>query len=162
MKWVKLLKQVRPKMFGKLLWLSLTHLPYVIPTFLATRQCMALSTELYGRKHYQNGPENAFRHALWNYLIAKRCFRWWKSEPKVLLWTKKITDWHEDAFVNTELAWKMDEHNNAIGRELFAKHGLNQEKSLAVLKEMTLASFHITTETDLEKFKQQLVHIKTT
>lgn len=161
MKWVKLLTRVRARMFWKLLWLSATHILFIIPTFLATKECMSISTELYGRKHYQNGPENAFRHALWNYLIAKRCFGWWKSESKVLLWTKKITDWHEDAFVNGDLARRMDEHNNEIGRQLFVTQGQDREKVIPILENMTAASVQITPEINLNTFKGQFVHIKT-
>ena len=162
MKWIKLLTRVRPKMFGKLLWMSITHILFVIPTFLATKQCMALSTELYDRKHYQNGPENAFRHALWNYLIAKRCLSWRNNPSKVLRWTKRITDWHEDAFSNSKLARTMDEHNNAVGRQLFKAHGEDHEKVMHILKRMTSESIQITMETDLNRLKQQFVHIKTT
>jgi len=149
-------------MFGNLLWLSITHILFTMPTFLATKQCMFLSTELYGRKHYQNGPENAFRHALWNYLIAKRCLSWRNNPSKVLRWTKRITDWHEDAFSTSTLARKMDEHNNSVGRQLFKTHGEDQEKVMYILKRMTSESIQITVETDLNRLKQQFVHIKTT
>jgi len=34
---------------------------------------MQIATLNFGRKHYQNGQANAFRHALWNVLIAQKC-----------------------------------------------------------------------------------------
>ena len=115
---------------------------------------MQISTEHYIKKHYLNGRANAFRHALWNYLIAKNCSEWSKNKGKVLEWTKNITDWHEFAFPNRKLARKMDLHNNEIGRRLFLKH----EKE-SVLKEMTKKSIFIDSDSDLTVLEKQLVHI---
>lgn len=121
---------------------------------------MRISTEHYERKHYLNGRANAFRHALWNYLIAKNCSEWSKNKGKVLEWTKNITDWHEFAFPNRKLARKMDLHNNEIGRRLFLKH---EKESILdvinVLKEMTKKSIFIDSDSDLAVLENQLVHI---
>ena len=103
---LKTLKRISLKSFWLLAKLCLRFPFFVLPTLSATKQCMSTSTELYGRLHYKNGPANAFRHAFWNYLIAKRCFRSRKNINGVLIWAKKITDWHESAFPNRELAKK--------------------------------------------------------
>ena len=80
----------------------------------------------------------------------------------MLRWTKRITDWHEDAFSNSKLAITMDLHNNAVVRQLFIIYGEDQEKVMHILKRMTSESIQITMETDLNRLKQQFVHIKTT
>ncbi|MEM7483973.1 MAG: hypothetical protein AAF348_02080 [Bacteroidota bacterium] len=121
---------------------------------------MSISTQHYGRLHYKNGPANAFRHALWNYLIAKRCYAWIKNETKVLNWSEKITDWHEHAFPNRKLAKDMDLHNNRVGRYVF-KIYLHKTipEVILILKEMTTASLRVDAKSNFANFKNKLVHI---
>ena len=71
-KFLKLLLKVRFGHLIELVVLSVKHLHFLFPTFLATKNCMQLSTQIYGPLHYGNGQANAFRHALWNVLIAKK------------------------------------------------------------------------------------------
>ena len=160
MKWFKTLCRVRPKSFIRLVGLALWHPLYLIPTFLATKNCMAVATEQYGFAHYQNGPANAFRHAYWNFLIAFRCWRWRPNKERALRWVKAITDWHEDAFFSTDLARMMDEHNNEIGRHWAKKLELNDEEQAAAhFMAMAVQSVLIDANTDLEPLKYQMVHI---
>ncbi|MDC6366370.1 hypothetical protein PP183_09845 [Muricauda sp. AC10] len=119
-----------------------------------------MSTELYGRLHFRNGPANAFRHAYWNYAIAEKCLSVRRNENKVLTWTKKVTDWHENAFPNRELDKLMDLHNNKVGRHIFMKT-IQQPKTnvLEIFKEMTTQSQKITAPEDITKLENRLVHI---
>lgn len=154
------LKQVRLKHILKGILFGIRRPLFLVPTVKATKDCIRISTENYGKLHHKNGPANAFRHAFWNYLIAKRCFRWSKDEETVVNWSKKVTDWHEDAFLNDELAKEMDLHNNAVGRFLFRKNPASSEQeAIEILKKMTLNSTKIDLKTDLSKLKNQLVHI---
>ncbi len=133
---------------------------FILPTLSATKRCMLVSTQLYGRSHYKNGPANAFRHAFWNYLIAKRCHKWQKNNEAVLSWTKKITDWHEGAFPNRELAKKMDLHNNEVGRFLFQNQPSQTENQITdTLKQMVLASVKVDAISDLQSLQNRLIHI---
>nr|WP_299337706.1 hypothetical protein [Allomuricauda sp.] len=160
MKLIAVLKQIGLKKLGRLFVLGLKNIPYVIPTFLATKDCIRLSTRFYDQQHYENGPANAFRHALWNYLIAKRCFSWWKSETKVVEWAKNITDWHEEAFPNKSLAKKMDLHNNRVGRIVYRNHkDQDQDEVVQLLRKMTHDSVKINLKTELGPLEKQLVHI---
>ncbi|MGW9684733.1 DUF6973 domain-containing protein [Flagellimonas sp. 2504JD1-5] len=157
---LKTLKRISLKSFWTLAKLCLRFPFFIFPTLSATRQCMSTSTEIYGRLHYKNGPANAFRHAFWNYLIAKKCFRWRNNMEAVLVWAKKITDWHENAFPNRELAKKMDLHNNEVGRFLFKKHFSKLESQVIdLLREMTSNAIKIDIETDFTLVKNQLVYI---
>jgi len=45
--------------------LFMRHPFNLIPTFLATYQCVEISNEHYGTLHHKNNKTNAFRHALW-------------------------------------------------------------------------------------------------
>ncbi|UJH68942.1 DUF6973 domain-containing protein [Allomuricauda sp. SCSIO 65647] len=133
---------------------------FVWPTISATRETIDLSYYHYQRKHHENGPANAFRHALWNYLIAKKCAKWSKNKGKVLRWTKNITDWHELAFPNRELAKKMDLHNNEVGRNLFLEYAESSIDHLVEkLQKMTEDSVYVEKAEELKSLKKQLVHI---
>ncbi|TXJ94571.1 hypothetical protein FQ017_09015 [Flagellimonas pelagia] len=93
-------------------------------------------------------------------MIAQRCFRWVKNQIKVLDWTKKVTDWHEEAFPNKALAKAMDLHNNAVGRFIFEQNpGKSEEEIIVILQKMTAKSTKIEEDTDLLVLKNQLVHI---
>ena len=157
---LKAFKRLKPISIWKLFVLCAGNILFVVPTIRATKHCMRLSTEHYQREHYKNGPANAFRHALWNVLIARACLTWNQNEQQAMQWAKEITDWHEGAFPNQELAKKMDLHNNETGRTLFLK---TQEKSLSEvvqeLNKMTESSQFVDINTDLSPFKNQLVHI---
>lgn len=154
------LKRVSFKHILKGILLGLSRPLFIFPTLKATKDCMRVSTAQYGKLHHKNGPANAFRHALWNCMIAQRCFRWAKNEIKVLDWTKKVTDWHEEAFLNKALAKAMDLHNNAVGRFIFEQNpGKSEEEIISILKEMASESTKIEDNTNLSVLKNQLVHI---
>ncbi|NDV42251.1 DUF6973 domain-containing protein [Flagellimonas sediminis] len=154
------LKRVSFKHILKGILLGLSRPFFILPTLKATKDCMRISTARYGKLHYKNGPANAFRHALWNGLIAQRCFRRKKNEGDVLDWTKKVTDWHEEAFPNKALAKTMDLHNNAVGRFIFKENiEKSEEEIITILQKMTLESVKIEGDTNLSKLKDRLVHI---
>ncbi len=133
---------------------------FILPTIKATRECLKISTKAFGKLHNKNGPANAFRHAFWNYLIAKRCRRWTKEDKNAVLWAQKITDWHEYAFRNNKLARKMDFHNNAVGRWIFIENGSkSMVEVIELVQQMTLESTQINMTSDLSQYKNQLVHI---
>lgn len=155
-----IVKRVSFKHILKGILLGLGRPLFIFPTIKATKDCIKISTVHYGKLHHKNGPANAFRHALWNYLIATRCLKWNKNEKVVSEWAKKVTDWHEAAFPNKELAKKMDLHNNAVGRNIFEQNrDKSEEEIISLLQKMTEESIKIDRETDLSKLKNQLVHI---
>ena len=157
---IAILKRVDFKNILKIIFIGLGTPLFVVPTLRATKDCMKISADLYGRLHHKNGPANAFRHALWNYLIAKRCYVWQKKPEKVMAWAKKITDWHENAFPNRELARKMDLHNNAVGRTIFEDgFGKTEAEIVEILKELAFNSIKIDAHSNLTGLKNQLVHI---
>jgi hypothetical protein len=121
---------------------------------------MQIATLNFGRKHYQNGQANAFRHALWNVLIAQKCMSGKKVLSKVLNWTKLIADWHEEAFFSNELPMKMDYHNNAVGRTIFCNNlSYSQEQFIQLLLQLTQKAVKIDKNTGIKKYKNQLVYI---
>lgn len=157
---IKTIRRINLKSFWLLLKLGLKNPFFIYPTFIATKQCLIISTQHYGRLHYLNSPANAFRHAFWNYLIAKKCTKWSKNIDKIKDWTKNITDWHENAFKNRPLARKMDFHNNYIGRLVYLKYSdRSVEEVLLIVLDMAKKSIKITEQTLLEKYQSSLVHL---
>ena len=160
---IAVLKRASFKNILKVIFIGLPHLHFILPTLRATKDCMMISTELYGRLHHKNGPANAFRHAFWNYLIAKRCFKWQKNKTAAVHWAKKITDWHESAFPNKPMAKRMDLHNNAVGRFVFQNHVEQTEAEVVeILKKMALNSNLVNISSNLADFENELVHITQT
>ncbi|NAS10862.1 hypothetical protein GTQ38_02540 [Flavobacteriaceae bacterium R33] len=122
---------------------------------------VAISNANYGKQHHKNTAANAFRHALWNYLIAKKCSSWSGEPQRILDWTQKITDLHEDFLPNKPLAREMDLHNNKVGRHLYTKMGdLSVEALISLLQEKTDASQFVSQIEELTKLPEgQLAHI---
>ncbi|MGS2762555.1 DUF6973 domain-containing protein [Sinomicrobium sp. M5D2P9] len=139
------------------------HPLMLIPTAKATTNSLRISGDLFPKKHRGNGRANAFRHALWNILIAREAMKWNKNREKSLEWAKTITDWHEEFAPNKELAKIMDLHNNVIGRQI-ADTWLREEKDLSdsniaeYLKNAMTGSKKITTPSDADY--SGLIHIE--
>ena len=132
-------KLVKGINFGQITSLGtflLQHPIFMLATIKATSQTMRIVQKEFPDIHGKDNKANAFRHALWNYLIALECAKKEKRLAKVISWTKKITDWHEDFSPNVELARAMDLHNNHVGRTLFSKLKITSEKE--IIKELKL------------------------
>ena len=140
--------------------LFMRHPLNLIPTFLATYQCVKISDEHYGPLHHQNNATNAFRHALWNFLIAKKCACWRRNKRKAIRFAEKITDWHEEFSPNEPLEKEMDLHNNHIGRKLFIQENEESvDKFVIFLKERVKSAKRITKIEDINVHSNELVYI---
>lgn len=133
----------------------------LIPTLLATYETVKISDELYGELHHKNNVTNAFRHALWNILIAKKCSIWRRNTRKAIRFAQKITDWHEEFSPNEPLEREMDSHNNHIGRKIFIQ---NDERGIQqfvdVLIEKVSEAKLIYSIDELKNFNNNLVFIE--
>ena len=131
------------------------------PSWKATKKSVAYATTYYGKLHQQNNPANAFRHAVWNFLIARNCMKDPSELADVLIWTDKITALHEDLFPNDPLARAMDLHNNEVGRMLFKKHhSKTEEEAVQLMRSMTKTSRMISDLKEIEYTPtDQYVHI---
>ena len=133
---------------------------FIIPTFKATRKTVKICNALFGEKHHKNNSTNAFRHALWNFLICEKCFKISKSIEKTSEWTEKITNLHEVLSPNSELAKIMDLHNNRIGRKLFEKNTSNSIDIITLLEEMMENAVHVRSIEEIEAVQNRLVFIE--
>ncbi|MCY2686615.1 DUF6973 domain-containing protein [Salinimicrobium sp. TH3] len=139
----------------------LRHPLYLLPIYKATREAVAISDRLYGDLHHKDNRTNAFRHALWNYLICKSCLPAAGSPENTLSWSKKITDLHERLSPNESLAKKMDLHNNRIGRELFMDLvEKEKEEVIYILQKKTGEAIKIESVEEIEKEKNNLVFLE--
>jgi hypothetical protein len=142
------------------IFLFMRHPFNFIPTFIATYQCVKISDEHYGNLHHQNNVTNAFRHALWNYLIAKKCSAWRRNKRKAIQFSEKITNWHEEFSPNAPLEKEMDLHNNYIGRKLFIQE--NEESTdifVNFLKDKVSSAKRIESIEDIKLYRNDLVYI---
>ena len=125
-----ILRKAPMKELWKLMLFGLRYPAFIFPTLKATKKALQISQQYYGRAHSKNGPANAFRHALWNYLIAQSCTRRTQKMRVALHWTQRITEWHEKLFPNPESDRLMDLHNNAYGRQFFTRSPELEEAEL--------------------------------
>lgn len=95
--------------------------PHLIPFIaFATLETMHISDKKFD-DHSLDTISNAYKHALWNILIAYHIQVFYGSPEKALLRAKRITDMHEECFKNRPEAETMDLANNEIGRNIYLK-----------------------------------------
>ncbi len=155
------IKRANAKQLWQLLRLCLGNIRLLWPTYTATKKAVTYSNTFFGTTHHKNTPANAFRHAAWNWLIAKECMQTQKDEKKVLRWTQKITEMHEKILPGDNLSNAMDMHNNAVGRMVyFEEEEQDLEKGMAKLQKLTQASKKVHTLDELKGHsRSQLVHL---
>ena len=155
------IKRAKPRQLGQLIMLCLKNMRFLWPTYKATKKAIAYADAHFGASHRRNTPANAFRHALWNWLVAKACFGIVEDEDKVLIWTKNITDMHEKILPGNAISNAMDLHNNAVGRNLFkTKMDTDAEAAVVLLLKLTEQSEKVTTLNDIRQMPStQLVHL---
>jgi hypothetical protein len=133
----------------------------MLASVIATFHTLKIAQREFRDIHDQHNKANAFRHALWNFLIANQCSRFSSNLYTILDWTKKITDWHEEFSPNKEMAKLMDLHNNAIGRKRFSDLGKKPRNEIVKIltKELTGAIL-MKNKSDFQNFKNQLVYLE--
>jgi len=157
---VSILKKIRPRQLLRLAGIFFRHPLYAFPTIRATIKCMRISENKYGKAHHGDNRPNAFRHALWNVLIARYCLAWRKGMARALSWTEKITTWHESFSKNDPLATAMDLHNNKIGRSYVAETFEASEISLIDwITEKANKAQRVTSVSDIDLYPSELVFI---
>ena len=161
MKVWQFVRSLKARQLWALVKLCFLNLNKVLPTWKATNRSLAQANKLYGKEHRRNTPANAFRHAFWNYLIARKCLKRPEQTHQVLEWTKNITDLHEEIFPNSDLARSMDLHNNKVGRRLFVEYATYPEEAVQqLLQQRTVESIRIGSEEELKEIPYDcLVHM---
>ena len=133
---------------------------FIVPTYKATRETVKICNSHFGKKHHKNNSTNAFRHALWNFLICEECYKTSNSVEKASKWAEKITSLHERLSPNREMAKIMDLHNNRIGRELFEKNASKNILIIELLKEMMDNALQVSSISEIENVQNRLVFIE--
>lgn len=136
-----ILKQIKAKQLFGFFRFFIRHPLFAVSTFFATVKTYKIAEKEFAKIHGKHNKANAFRHALWNALIAKSCSRYSKNREYIIQWTKDVTDWHEELFINEPLSREMDLHNNQIGRDLFLNNGKisSEELTNVLLKSLNSA-----------------------
>ncbi len=132
----------------------------IVPTLQATKRTMKICDSLYGITHHKSNKANAFRHALWNFLICQKTTKIVKNSAKSIIWTQKVTNLYEKVTKNEILDEIMDLHNNAIGRNVFLlKKEQNEVEIVDFLQEMLKNAKKITKINEIPTTENQLVYI---
>lgn len=138
----------------------ITKPPYIFPTYKATIKAIKICDKLYAEEHHNNGKENAFRHALWNYLICKKCYPISGSVEVVRNWSDHITGLHEKFSPNPKLEKEMDLHNNRVGQFLFKENDISTKEIIELLQEKMKLAIKISGEKQINNSKDKLVYIE--
>lgn len=140
----RFIRKLKPGQLWKLCKLCAANIFKIWPTWRATNKSVAYATRYYGKWHRKNTPANAFRHALWSYLIASKCLKHEDQIDEVSDWAIKITDLHEELFPNSPIEKAMDLHNNHLGVYYFRRFGSQAEEEIvSKLKALTPHSLRI-------------------
>ncbi|MBL4604770.1 MAG: hypothetical protein JKY02_03655 [Flavobacteriaceae bacterium] len=157
----KIVKGLRFGQITSLLSLFFKHPFFMFSTIRATLSVMKIAQNEFPNIHGELNKANAFRHALWNVLIAKECAKFSKNIESVIRWTEQITDWHEEFSPNEELPKFMDLHNNRVGREIYMEMNTKSKiEFIAYLKEQLNCAVQITSMHDVEKDSTHLVYLE--
>ncbi|WP_026777324.1 hypothetical protein [Polaribacter sp. Hel_I_88] len=141
------------------LWF-LQHPLYLFATAKATYSTVKIAQKEFPDIHDEHNKANAFRHALWNLLIAKESAKFSSDLEDVLSWTKRITDWHEEFSPNKEMAKLMDLHNNKFGRNNFLYlKDKSTETIITTLKNELLNAVQVKQKSEFKNFENQLVYL---
>jgi hypothetical protein len=128
------------------------------PTLKATSRTMSISQEEFGNAQHKNGTPNAFRHALWNILLAKAAYT--TNETTATNWAEQVTTLHEKLAPNAPLETVMDLHNNMVGRQFFSETlNFSETELIQFLKEKSSIAKQITKVEDVERYPNELVYI---
>ncbi|MDX9789362.1 MAG: hypothetical protein RBT61_00885 [Candidatus Kapabacteria bacterium] len=136
---------------------------YIIPTHRATIETLLICDKLFRTKHQNHNRENAFRHALWNIIIAKNCYTPKRGATNVIEWAEKITTLHEKMAPNKPLETAMDLHNNKVGLTLFEEEKLYQ-KPLSEIKKILLQKMElgvkVNSEEEIKQHTDKMVYLE--
>lgn len=161
MKILSRLSELKFSKLWRLAWIGLKYPLLVWPTHSATVKTMRICDRLFGDSHHGDNRANAFRHAFWNILIAKRVIKILKSEEKAIFWAKKITSLHEELMPNQPLEREMDLHNNEVGRIFFPQlKASTKEEIIQFLKKEMKKAVKIKSVDETENLRGVLVYIK--
>lgn len=139
----------------------LKHPIYMICTMNATVLTFRISQKEFPNIHGLHNKANAFRHALWNLIIASKCHKIDNDMEAVLNWTEQITDWHEDFTPNEELMRMMDLHNNKIGREMYRSiQSSDLERMQAELKHKLSEAVLVSSIEEINIVNDALIYLK--
>ncbi|MFA9388769.1 MAG: hypothetical protein ACERKD_03125 [Prolixibacteraceae bacterium] len=165
------------------LWALAWHPSLVGPTMDATNKAIELTGQYFPTEDPWRTKADAFRHAMWNVLIAKYVGDKKNSIEKCVSWAKKFTDKHEEGADKPEemtqddfdFDQSMDFHNNEYGRNCFSSVAWEDERKwyqstvVYAPSETTMANYifgktglakKVSSETEINSYPLFLVYIK--
>lgn len=152
----RMILKLNIKEIFSLMYMAVRNPLYIVPTLRATKKTIKICNQWYPKIHHGHGVENAFRHALWNMLVAKYVLEYTPSNVnKSIQWAAKITDMHEKLSPNKAIEMTMDLHNNKVGRWYFKTHAAYSIDEMVTLLQQEMKQAH-----PLKNEKEQLLTLQ--
>ena len=163
-------------------WALIWHPRLIKPTRDATEKAKAFTSEYFPGQGAWRTKADAFRHGIWNALLAKYVGDKKNKISKCTDWAKTFTDKHEEAAVKmpdvTDAEFRLDKdmdyHNNKIGRDYFSSVAWVDKRKwyqTAVVKSpsddtmadaifaRTNSARKVTTKAQMDSFPNNLVYL---
>lgn len=157
--WVRIRKLSPSKLIG-FGWILIRRPRLVIPLYRVTQRTMNICDEKYGNAHYFSGKANAFRHALWNYLLCHEFNKKLNDPESSIHFTERIVSHYEDVTQNERIQREMDTHNNQIGRDLFLSHlNENEDKMIIFIQNIAEKAQKVNKIEDFRSNMRNLVYV---
>jgi Domain of unknown function (DUF6973) len=157
--WLRIKKLSIPSLIG-FGWILIRSPLLIVPVYKVTQRTMQISDERYGRAHFYSGKANAFRHALWNYLLCNKVHSIINDPIRSVSFTERLVNYYEKVTQNDEMDRTMDRHNNEFGRNVFlSKINEKEQNMIDFIHNRAETGQKITNIDDFGQFSEQLVYL---
>ncbi len=158
--WGRIKKLSIPSLIG-FGWILIRSPHLILPVYKVTQKTMQISNERYGKAHFYSGKANAFRHALWNYLLCQKVNSIINNPIRSSIFTECLVNYYEKVTQNEAMERMMDLHNNEIGRMIFLSTlKENQEKMIDFIQKQAKNAQKVSKIESFQEFMNQLVYLK--
>jgi hypothetical protein len=157
--WVRIKKLKVSSLLG-FGWILIRNPLLIVPVYKVTHRTMQISNERYGKAHFYSGKANAFRHALWNYLLCKKVNGITNDPIGSASFAERLVNYYEKVTQNDIMDRTMDLHNNQFGRDIFLIHLAENDQKMIDFIQMKANNAQKATRLDhFEQFTDQLVYL---
>lgn len=158
--WVRIKKLSLPSLLG-FGWILIRRPHLIFPVYQVTQRTMQICNERFGKAHFNAGKANAFRHALWNYLLCRKVNGIINNPIHSALFTERLVNYYEKVTRNEVMDRRMDDHNNAIGRNIFLSNlDENEEKMIDFMQNEAKNAQKVSQIEGFSNMGNKLVYLK--
>lgn len=142
-------------------WILIRSPHLIIPVYKVTQRTLQICDERFGKAHFYVGQANAFRHTLWNYLLCRKVNSIRNNPIRAIIFTERLVNYYEKVTRNEVMDRKMDDHNNAIGRNIFLSYlDENEEKMIDFIQNEAKNAQKVSQIESFDDLANTLVYLK--